>query len=153
MDNHRHELENFADRRRLLLKREELMFERELSAAAEFMEIMDSVLPKTWTYHDEWHHAQMHIAERLHIHKNQLQSYYARHSVALGSKAREHISTAIMEANDGALAVGDETSGEDYSFEREPGPIVCEFVDDFYKAMKSAEEQLRSDLKNGSFGS
>jgi hypothetical protein len=150
MVNHKHDLSGFADRNRLLLKREEMMFERELAATASFLEIMDSVLPKSGAY-QEWEYAQDHIADRLHIHQQKLQNFYAKHSVAIGSKARDFISTAIEEAMGGAIMVGEETASEPYGFHSQPSYEVCAYVDDFYKAMQQAENQLRYDLKHGSF--
>ena len=66
LETHKSELNSVADRQRLLLKRQELMFEREYIAASEFYRIFTEVMPDPWAPDLDWGDAQARIAENFH---------------------------------------------------------------------------------------
>lgn len=151
LETHKDALLREADQNRLLLKRQELMFEREFVAAVAFLKVQSSVVPDAWAPDLEWPDAQRRIAEKLGSHQMSLKMLLDQHSVALSKEARKLIESAKAEASSGSFEVAQETSEGDYEPEHYPSATVCKIIDDFCELMQKAEVQVREDLRLGSF--
>jgi len=151
LETHKDMLLREADQNRLMLKRQELMFEREFEAAAAFLKVHGSVVPDAWAPDLDWSDAQVRIAENLSSHERRLKKLLDQHSVALSKEARKLIGSAKAEANSGSFEVAQETKEGDYQPGDYPSQTVCKIVDEFHALMEKAETQVREDLKAGSF--
>ncbi|WP_143535685.1 hypothetical protein [Roseisalinus antarcticus] len=151
LETHKGELNNLADRKRLILKRQELMFEREYAAAAEFYRFFSGVIPDPWAPDLDWGDAQAHIAGDFHRHASGLKRFLIEHSASLSQTVRRTLEKAKQVANKGIFEVGYETRGEDYDFDLTPSEGVRKIVDQFYDLLKDADKQIRSNLESGSF--
>jgi hypothetical protein len=151
LESYKGELAQDADRNRLLLKRQELMFEREFEAVVAFLKLHNKVVPEPWAPDPDWYDAQERIAENLSTHDGELKKLLDRHSVALSKEARQLISSAKSKANEGLFEVALETTEGQYEQDSGPSDKVRKIVDEFYERMKLAEAQVRLDLKVGSF--
>jgi hypothetical protein len=152
LETHKDSLVREADRYRLLLKRQELMFEKEYTAGADFFQLFASIVPDPWAPDLDWSEAQVRIAENLFSHEQKLKSFLSKNSAALGGDVRRLIEAAKMQANQGGFEVARETDGKDYEPGTYPSKTVCDIVDKFYEKLNCAETQLRKDLQVGSFG-
>ena len=135
----------------MLLKRQELMFEREYGAAADFFRVLAKVVPAPWAPDLDWAEAQTRIAENLFQHEQRLRKFIGQHSASLGDEVRRLIGSATTLANEGGFEVAQETDEGDYPPGGFPSDRVCKIVDEFYETMLKAEKQIRNDLRNGSF--
>lgn len=151
LETHKDLLLREADRNRLLLKRQELMFEREFNASVAFLNLHNKVVPEAWAPDLDWSDAQVRIAENLCSHERDLKKLLDKHSVALSKDARRLINSAKSTANSGSFEVAQETKEGDYAPGDYPSDIVCKIVDEFYNLMQQAESQIRLDLKAGTF--
>jgi hypothetical protein len=152
LETHKDMLLREADRNRLLLKRQELMFERELAAAIEFLKVQANVVPDTWAPDLDWYDAQERIAENLISHDQALKKLLDQHSVSLSAEARKLIGSAKSAANSGSFGVAQETTEGEYEPGSGPSDAVRKIVDEFYETMQAAEIQIRQDLRAGSLG-
>jgi len=151
LETHKSELNSVADRQRLLLKRQELMFEREYIAASEFYRIFTEVMPDPWAPDLDWGDAQARIAENFHKHEAALKAFLLSHSVSLSQTVRQTVERAKQVANEGVFEVGYDTRGEDYENNQLPHENVRKLVNEFYELVKEANTQIRLDLESGSF--
>lgn len=151
LETYKSELNLAADRQRLLLKRQELMFEKEYIAASEFYKIFSDVMPDPWAPDLDWIDAQARIAENFHKHEAALKTFLISHSASLSQTARHTVEKAKQVANEGVFEVGYDTHGEDYEANQTPHENVQKLVDSFYELVKKANTQIRSDLESGSF--
>lgn len=151
LETHKDALLREADRNRLMLKRQELMFERELAAAVDFLKVQASVVPDSWAPDLDWYDAQERIAEKLFSHDRELKKLLDQHSVALSKEARKLIGSAKATANSGSYEVAQETVEGEYERGVGPSDTVRKTVDEFYEQMQKAETQIRQDLRSGSF--
>lgn len=151
LETHKSELNSVADRQRLLLKRQELMFEREYIAASEFYKIFSDLMPDPWAPDLDWSDAQARIAENFHKHEAALKAFLISHSASLSQTVRHTVERAKQVANDGMFEVSYDTGGENYGTNQTPHENVRKLVDNFYELVKEANTQIRSDLESGSF--
>ena len=151
LETHKDLLLREADRNRLLLKRQELMFEREFDASVAFLNLHNNVVPESWAPDLDWSDAQVRIAEKLGTHERDLKKLLDKHSVALSKEARKLIGSAKSTANSGSFEVAQETDEGDYAPGDYPSDRVCKIVDEFYELMQQAESQIRLYLKAGTF--
>lgn len=151
LETHKDTLLREADRNRLMLKRQELMFERELAAATAFLKVQGSVVPDPWAPDLDWCDAQERIAENLCSLDRDLKELLDQHSVSLSNEARQLIGSAKAIANSGSFEVAQETKEGEYERGYGPSDAVRKIVDDFHEAMQKAETQIRRDLKSGTF--
>lgn len=91
LETHKSELNSVADRQRLLLKRQELMFEREYIAASEFYRLFTEVMPDPWAPDLDWGDAQVRIAENFHKHEAALKAFLISHSASLSQTVRHTV--------------------------------------------------------------
>lgn len=151
LERYKSELASLADRQRLLLKRQELMFEKEYAAASDFFRFFSGVVPDPWAPDLDWSDAQAEIAGDFHKHASELKKFLAVHTASISQDALKMIEGAIASANDGIFKVGMDTHGEDYGHELTPSQEVKKSVDEFYNSLKAANKQIRADLEGGSF--
>ncbi|QJR03490.1 hypothetical protein HH800_15675 [Sphingobium yanoikuyae] len=151
LETHKSELILGADRNRLILKRQELMFEREHAAAVDFLKIFYGVMPDAWAPDLDWSDAQREIAENLPEHERQLKKFLLNHATALSQEVRKLVASARSKASDGSFEVAQETSEGSYEPDQYPSNTVNKIVDEFYEALSDAEKKIREDLQNGSF--
>lgn len=151
LETHKDTLLREADRNRLLLKRQELMFEREIEASVAFLRLHSKVVPDAWAPDLDWLDAQTRIAEELCSHESDLKKLLEKHSIAFSKDARKLICAARSEAISGWFEVAQETTEGRYGLNYGPSDRVRKHVDEFYERMKEAEAQIRQDLKAGSF--
>lgn len=151
LESHKDMLLREADRNRLMLKRQELMFERELAAVEAFLNVQSRVLPDAWSPEFNWSGSEERIAENLSLHARDLECLLQEHSVSLSKEARSLISRAKEIAENALVEIADK---EECFNSRGFGAreSVRKLVDGFSKAMQSAEFCIRQDLKMGSFG-
>lgn len=151
LETHKGLLVREADRHRLWLKRQELMFEREYAAASEFFKLFNSILPEPWAPDLDWPEVQPRIAENFIKHERSLKAFLDTHSASLSKEARELIGSAKHRANEGSFEVAQETEEGEYEPDSYPSDRVCKIVDQFFDDLRNAEERLRLDLQKGSF--
>lgn len=153
LETHKDLLVREADRHRLWLKRQELMFEREYAAASDFFKLFDSIVPEPWAPDLDWSEVRPRIAENFIRNEKRLRDFLGAHSASLGKEARAFISSAKQRANEGSFEVAQETEEGGYEPNAYPSDRVCNIVDQFYDDLNKAEERLRVDLQKGSFSS
>ncbi|MFC6640772.1 MULTISPECIES: hypothetical protein [Sulfitobacter] len=151
LETHKSELNSVADRQRLLLKRQELMFEREYIAASEFYRLFTEVMPDAWAPDLDWGDAQVRIAENFNKHEAALKAFLISHSASLSQTVRHTVERAKQVATEGVFEVGHDTGGEGYEDNETPHENVQRLVDEFYELVKEANTQIRLDLESGSF--
>ena len=98
LETHRAELAKETEVHKLTLKRQELMFARELEAADAFMSVWREIWPQYSRPDMDWHEACEDVAERLAAIEVLLEDYLEHHSVAISAGAREAIEQARSEA-------------------------------------------------------
>lgn len=153
LETHKDSLMQEADRRRLLLKRQEMLFEREYSAAADFFRMFASFIPAPWAPGLDWSDVKVRIAENLFSHETELSRFLAQHAAALSQDARHLLEAAKCLANEGGYEVAQESNQGDYEPGCYPSATVCKIVDKFYENLRNAEERIYKDLEHGSFSS
>ncbi|WP_299654147.1 hypothetical protein [uncultured Jannaschia sp.] len=151
LEKYKSELASLADRQRLLLKRQELMFEKEYAAASDFFRFYSGVVPDPWAPDLDWSDAQAEIAGNFHKHASELKKFLAVHTASISQPTLMTLESAFASANDGIFKVGMDTHGEDYGHELTPSQDVRQSVDEFYNFLKAANKQIRADLEGGSF--
>jgi hypothetical protein len=87
LESHKAVLTSEADRQRLLLKRQELMFDREVTAAEAYTKLYYKLYPKAGIPDPEWLDAQTYIAERFGTIEATLDKFLSDHSIAIGEAA------------------------------------------------------------------
>ncbi|MDO5631710.1 MAG: hypothetical protein Q4G22_07720 [Paracoccus sp. (in: a-proteobacteria)] len=151
LETYKSELGRTADRQRLLLKRQELMFEKEYAAASEFYRLFSGIRPEPWAPDLDWSDAQADIANNFHKHATELQKFLRQHAASVSLKVRKNLERAQETATEGVFMTAVETGGEDYDQDLIPGDQVRQTVDKFYDLLSQADEEIRRDLENGSF--
>lgn len=144
------ELEVEAEKFRFKLKRQELMFERELKAAEAFFRLYDKILGLPRVPDADWSEGQLIIAEKFTGLENQLTDFLDKHGVAISESTSNSLTSARHIANQGSFDVAQETSEGEYEPGQYPGKIVQKAVDDFWGRVEEARKQIREDLSNGS---
>lgn len=144
------ELEVEAEKLRFKLKRQELMFDRELLAAEEFFRLHDSILGTPRFPDPDWSDAQVIIADKFGSLEDQITKFLDKHGVAISESTSKSLTSARHIANQGSFDVAQETSEGEYEPGQYPGKIVQKAVDDFWKRIEEARKQIREDLSNGS---
>lgn len=151
LETHKDTLVKEADRHRLFLKRQELMFEREYAAASDFFKLFDSMIPDPWAPNLDWYDVQPHIAENFPANERRLKAFMEKHSASLSQEVRSLITSAKSLANEGSFEVAQETHEGEYLPGNSPSDTVRAIVDKYHDLLNKAEEQLRLDLQKGSF--
>ena len=98
LETHRAALAKEAEAHKLTLKRQELMFARELEAADAFMGVWRKLWPQYSRPDMDWHEACEDVAERLSTIEVLLEDYLEHHSAAISAGVREEIEKARSEA-------------------------------------------------------
>lgn len=151
LETHKDALVREADRNRLILKRQEMLFEREYTAAADFFRLFSDIIPEPWAPDLDWADAQMRIAESFFSHEKNLRIFLGKYSACLSGEARRLLESAKSRANEGGFEVAQETVEGEYELGCYPSDRVCKIVDQFHEALSSAEKKIRDDLRTGSF--
>ncbi|WP_239806393.1 hypothetical protein [Croceicoccus hydrothermalis] len=144
------ELEVEAEQLRFKLKRQELMFERELKAAEDFFRLYDKILGLPRVPDADWSEGQLIIAEKFYGLESQLTKFLNKHEVAISERSSKSLASARHIANQGSFDVAQETSEGEYEPGQYPGQIVQKAVDEFWERIEEARKQIREDLSNGS---
>lgn len=145
------ELEGKADERRLVHKRQELMFQREVDAARAFFKLYDELSPKAGGPEPDWHSdAVPDLASRYTEIELALAKFLRDHSLCLTDEAVTLVERAKNEAREGSFLVGEDTLGEPYLVgQLEPSTHVVASVEKYWKAISQAKNVIRSSLKSG----
>jgi hypothetical protein len=151
LEKYKSELNGVADRNRLFLKRQELMFDREYAAASDFYMFFDGVLPRPRFPEMDWSEAQEDIAEDFGLNAMKLGKIIESHSASLSVATLEKLKKARRLADEGLFAVGEDTGGDSYGPNLYPSDNVRAKVDEFYALLKDIEKQIRHNLERGSF--
>nr|WP_306267098.1 hypothetical protein [Pararhizobium sp. IMCC3301] len=151
LETHKNLLVRDTDQNRLLLKRQELMFEREYAAAADFYRLFNSIVPDLWAPDLDWLEAQARIAGNLGKHAIGLEKFLLEHASALSKEGRTLVVSAQATANRGSLEFAQEANEVEFPHDVEPSEQLRKDVDEFYELMRNADERLMLDLKQGSF--
>lgn len=147
------DLEVEAEKLRFKLKRQELMFERELLAAEEFFRLHDSILGTPRFPDPDWSDAQIIIADKFGVLEDQITTFLDKHGVAISESTSTSLTSARHIANQGSFDVAQETSEGEYEPGQYPSKIVQKAVDEFWERIEEARKQMREDLSNGSLTS
>lgn len=139
LETHRAILAKETETHKLTLKREELMFNRELEAADAFMGVWRKVWPQYSHPDMDWHDACCDVADRLSAIESLLEDYLERHSVAISSEVREVIEQARSEA--GSEKFFDNAPGN------EPPKSAMTAAEKVLDAMRGARDTILSDLR------
>lgn len=150
LQKHKSELDVEAEKLRFRLKRQELMFNRELEAAEAYFRLHDLILGTARAPDPDWSDAQIIIAEQFIALEEQLTKFLQKHGVAISEAATNSIKSARSEANQGSFAVGMDTPEGEYAPGQYPGQEVKTYVDAFWARIEEARNQIRKDLDNGS---
>ena len=153
LENHKNVLTQASDLNRLMLKRQELMFEREYTAVSDFLRLFSEITPDPWAPDLDWSDAQVRIAENLFDTEKRLKSFLNMHSASLSEEVRRLINSAKTSANQGSFEVAQDTDEGDYLLGSLPSDRVRKLVDSLVEDLTRAESRLRIDLENGSFSS
>ena len=94
LETHRSALAKETEDHKLKLKRQEMLFQRELEAADAFMALWRKVWPQYSHPEMEWLDACEDVAVRLGSIEQLLEDYLERHSVAISSEMRDVIDEA-----------------------------------------------------------
>ncbi len=98
LDTHKSQLSNEAERLKLSLKRQELIFSREIEAADALIKLHRDLYPKHTRPDMEWTDACEDIALRLGQVESSLDTFLAHHSAVIGDDVRAKVETALAEA-------------------------------------------------------
>lgn len=153
LQKHKSELEVKADKLRYKLKRQELMFERELHAAQAFFQFYDSLDAGIVTPYGDQDDYQYHIAEKFGRIEKQLQDFLQIHSIAVNEEVRVLISEAKQIAKQGDYEIAkDGQNDPDLPFEYSPSDEIREMVNTFEQKVRKARDKIYTSLETGSFG-
>ena len=152
LERHKSELALEADRSRLIIKRQELLFADEMKAASEFFRYYDQVLTMPSSPDADWSDGQIIIAESFGEHEKGLTQFIRDHGTSISDGALKLIERARSIANQGTFAVGEDTRGVSYKPNETPGADVCKLADNFWEVMTEAKNLIRSEIKTGTFG-
>ena len=147
---HKGELSRETERHKLMFKRQELMFERELLAAEVFYRVYDSIWPVFIDPEDDYLTLQTQIAINFSNYGKKLEKIIFDHSVAISETALDFIKEAQVKTTEGDYIIALETGGESYEPEGHASEPVCKVVDEFVHLMREARKQIQIDLKIGS---
>lgn len=98
LETRKSELSNEAERLKLSLKRQELIFNREIEAADALMKLHRDIYPKHSRPDMEWTDACEDIALRLGQVEGSLDDFLANHSAVIGDDVRAKVETALAQA-------------------------------------------------------
>ncbi|GEM_PF-3351143 len=139
LETHRAELAKETEAHKLTLKRQELMFARELEAADAFMGLWRKVWPQFSRPDMDWHEACADVAERLGTVERLLEDYLEQHSVAISVSAREVVEQAQSEA--ASEKFFDNSPGN------EPPKSALTAAENVLDAMRDARDTILNDLR------
>lgn len=152
LQNHKSELDVQAERLRFKLKRQEMMFTRELEAAEAFFRLHDLILGTARVPDPDWSDGQIIIAEKFVALEGQLTKFLQKHGVAISEAATDYVKAARGHANQGSFAVGRDTTEGEYKPGQDPSKEVKDYVEAFWANIEDARKQMRKDLDWGSLG-
>lgn len=153
LQKHKSELDVKADRLRYKLKRQELMFERELHAAQAFFQFYDSLDAGIVTPYGDQYDYQCHIGEKFGRIEKQLQDFLQIHSIAVNEEVRVLISEAKQIAKQGDYDIAKDSQNDpDLPFEYSPSDEIREMVNTFEQKVRKARDKIYISLETGSFG-
>lgn len=124
---------------KLTLKRQELLFARELEAADAFMAVWRKLWPQYSRPEMDWHDACQDVALRLGTIEAMLEDYLERHSVAISAAVREGIEHARSEA-------ASEKFLEDEP-DCDPPKAAIDAAEQVLGAMRAARDAILNDLR------
>lgn len=152
LQRHKFNLEASAEKGRALLKRQELMFDRELIAAEQFFTFAHEALKQSaGPANDDIEQYYDGIASNFINIEHNLEQLIRSNGVGLSEKATDLINQAIDKAR-----VGSHEYGQDIAEQNTPDYNLSDetekYAEELTKLLRSTIKQIRLDLKNGSFG-
>lgn len=139
LETHRAALARETETHKLTLKRQELLFARELEAADAFMAVWRKIWPQYSRPDMDWHEACEDVALRLDNVEHLLEDYLEQHSVAVSSNIRELIEHARSEAASEKFFVDGP--------ERDPPKSAVTAAEHVLNDLKAARDTVLSDLR------
>lgn len=139
LETHRAELAKETEVHKLSLKRQELLFARELEAADAFMAMWRKVWPQYSRPDMEWHEACEDVADRLGSVEELFEDYLEKHSVAISADVRNQISGAQSVAASEKFF----ENGPDF----DPPPEAVQAAEKVLNAMQVARNAILADLR------
>ena len=139
LETHRSELAREAELHKLTLKRQELIYQRELEAGDAFMKVWRTVYPQYRFPDMDWHDACEDVASLLGSVENVLEEYLEKHTVAISQQGRELLERARSEAASEKFF----QDGPDAS----PPKNAVDAAGQVLDALRKARDQLLDDLR------
>lgn len=138
LETHRSELAKEAETHKLSLKRQELIYQRELEAADAFMQAWRVIYPQYRFPDMDWNDACSDVAGVLANVERVLETYLEKHTVAISPKVRELVEQARSEA------------ASEKFFEEGPGMTppknAVEAAGKVLDGLRTARDQILDDL-------
>lgn len=139
LETHKAALAKETEAHKLTLKRQELLFARELEAADAFMAVWRKIWPQSSRPNMDWHEACEDVALRLGTVEKLLEDYLERHSVAIGTSVREKIEKAHSQAASEKFF----DDGPDV----QPPALAVKAAEHVLEALTDARDRVLSDLR------
>lgn len=136
LETHRAELAKETEAHKLSLKRQELLFARELEAADAFMTVWRNVWPQYSHPEMDWGDACENAALRLGTIEAELEDYLEKHSVAISASVRDLIDTARWTA-----------ASEKFFETMDPPKEAIKAAESALDAVRAARDAILSDLR------
>jgi hypothetical protein len=139
LETHKAHLSKESENHKLSLKRQELLFQRELDAADAFMAVWRVINPKHNRPEMDSYDACVDVAQELETIEKVLDEYLVRHSVAISENARNMIERAVSEAATEKFFVSD--------IDREPPAEAIKAAEHILQAVNDARDELLKHLR------
>lgn len=139
LETHRSELAKETETYRLTLKRQELIYQRELEAGDAFMKVWRVIYPQYRFPNMDWHDACEDVAGVLGKVETVLENYLESHTVAISPTVRELIESARSEAaSEKFVDQGPDTT---------PPRSAVDAAEKVLDALRDARDQILTDLR------
>lgn len=139
LESHKAKLSKETETHRLTLKRQELIYEREVEAAGAFMRLWRAIWPSYRMPGMDWRDACCDAAGELGRYEQVLEDFLEQHSIAISAPVRQKIDAARLEAATEKFFVGSETADPPESAVAAAGRML--------DLLREAQEQVFEDLK------
>lgn len=138
LESHKAELAKATETHKLTLRRQELLFQREIEAADAFMIMRSSIWPQYEHADMDWHDACIRVAEKLADVERALDEFLARHTAVIGKPVRDKVEHARTVAAHEKFFVTDHP---------QPPDSAIKAAESVLGAIQEAEEQIYADLR------
>ncbi|MCP9223804.1 hypothetical protein MKP08_13735 [Erythrobacter sp. LQ02-29] len=147
-ETHKADLAKEADRKRLLLKRQELFFAEEVEAVRAFLQSYRSIMPERRTPHEDWSDARTYIAKDIDKIDEELRNLLKLHEAGLSESAIDAISSARDSAQTIIYDMYDQYQETEHEIHL--GPDLEREIDRLVDHLNKAKARVRKDLRHGS---